>query len=84
MKASTKPISGENIIGSTTFSKTPPQSTAPGPALEMAAPMSPPTSAWEELEGMPKCQVMRFQAMAPMSAANTTVWVPYCVSMIPL
>ena len=36
------------------------------------APMSPPKSACDELEGMPKYQVVKFQATAPMSAASTS------------
>ncbi len=33
-------------------------------------PISPPISAWDELEGRPNHQVIRFQAMAPISAAT--------------
>ena len=36
------------------------------------APISPPTSAWVELEGMPNHQVSRFQMM-PASIAQNTV-----------
>ena len=35
--------------------------------------MSPPMSACDELEGRPRYHVMRFQQMAPMRAASTTV-----------
>ena len=35
------------------------------PALAMAAPMSPPTSACDELDGRPHHQVIRFQTIAP-------------------
>src|SRR3954471_18187215 len=42
------------------------------PTLATPAPTSPPISACELLEGMPSAQVMMFQAMAPVSAANTT------------
>ena len=48
------------------------QTMAPLPALAMPAPISPPISACELLEGMPAHQVIRFQAMAPMSAAKIT------------
>src|SRR3978361_1094802 len=54
-------------------------------AAASAAPTSPPISAWEDDDGSPKYQVIRFQAMAPMSAANTT-WsppLPLGGSMIP-
>ena len=36
------------------------------------APTIPPMSAWDELEGRPKYQVTRFQAIAPTRPANTT------------
>jgi hypothetical protein len=39
------------------------------------APTIPPTRACEELDGIPRYQVRRFQTMAPTSAAATTVWV---------
>src|ERR1041385_3209365 len=39
------------------------------------APTRPPTRACEEDEGIPKYQVIRFQAMAPMSAPSTTSFV---------
>ena len=42
------------------------------PACAMAAPANPPMSVCDELEGMPKYQVKRFQAMAAISPANTT------------
>ena len=38
------------------------------PAFETAAPIMPPMSACDELDGIPKYQVMRFQDIAPMSA----------------
>ena len=41
-----------------------------------AAPISPPTSAWDELEGRPNHKVKRFHAIAAMSAAITTeIWI---------
>lgn len=39
------------------------------PKAISAAPTIPPTRAWEELEGRPKPQVMRFHPMAPRRAA---------------
>src|SRR6478672_5378583 len=45
------------------------------PAAANAAPTTPPMSAWDELDGSPKYQVMRFQEMAPMRPAKTTVGV---------
>ena len=49
--------------------------TASGPAAAKAAPTTPPMSAWEELDGRPKYQVIRFQEIAPISPAKTTVGV---------
>ena len=53
----------------TTFSTTVSQETVT-PAAS-AAPTRPPISAWEDDDGRPKYQVMRFQAMAPSSPAIT-------------
>src|ERR1700684_2756033 len=36
------------------------------------APISPPISAWLELDGIVKYQVIRFQVIAPINAASTT------------
>ena len=47
------------------------------------APMRPPKSAWEELDGMPKCHVVRFHATAPTRAAETTCRVTRSVLTIP-
>src|SRR3954468_24553674 len=50
-----------------------------------AAPTRPPMSACEDEDGSPKYQVIRFQAIAPISAAKTTCRPPLPVggSMIP-
>ena len=66
-QAPAKPRSGEPIIGTMTLSKTPLQMTPSTPAEAIIAPMRPPKSACEELEGMPKYQVARFQTTAPIS-----------------
>ncbi len=71
-QAPAKPRSGEPIIGTMTLSKTPLQMTPSTPAEAIIAPMRPPKSACEELEGMPKCQVAKFHTTAPMSVASTT------------
>ncbi len=42
------------------------------PALATAAPHKPPIRACEEDEGMPYHHVIRFHAMAPTRAPNTT------------
>ena len=41
-------------------------------AAARAAPTSPPISACDDDDGSPKYQVIRFQAIAPISAAKTT------------
>ena len=82
-QAPRKPSTGEPIIGMMILSSTPVQMTPVTPAEAMVAPMSPPKSACDELEGMPKYQVMKFQTTAPMSAANTTGRVTRLVSTMP-
>src|SRR5947208_12208743 len=37
-----------------------------------AAPTRPPIRAWDDDDGIPKYQVIRFQPIAPISAASTT------------
>ena len=64
------PTIGDRTIGMTTFSKTPAH--LHGRRRARAAPTRPPISACEDDDGMPKYQVMRFQLIAPISAANTT------------
>ena len=50
----------------------------------MPAPSRPPIRAWLLLEGMPSTQVIRFQAIAPISAPNTTAGVMMSAEMMPL
>ena len=54
------------------------------PLCAIAAPISPPISACDELEGNPSHQVARFHAIAPRSAAKTVFVVARFASMIPL
>lgn len=42
------------------------------PALAMPAPSNPPISACELLDGIPSAHVIKFQMMAPISAAKIT------------
>ena len=49
-----------------------PHTTCSAPAASTVAPISPPTSAWEDEDGRPRHQVSRFQAIAPISPASTT------------
>ena len=53
------------------------------PAEMSDAPSSPPISAWLDEDGMPSRQVIRFQMIAPTSAAAITVWDSTLGSMIP-
>src|SRR5919202_7098222 len=66
---------GATSAGTTTLPSRPSPMTALDPCAANAAPTTPPISACEELDGRPKYQVMRFQEIAPMSPANTTVGV---------
>ena len=56
--------------GMMTLATSPCQCTALEPLAAHVAPTSPPMSAWDARR-MPKYQVIRFQAIAPMSAAKT-------------
>src|ERR1039457_864976 len=53
------------------------------PEAASTAPHSPPTSAWEELEGSPNHQVSRLQTMADTSAQHSTGMVATCASTRP-
>ena len=59
-------------------------STPAEPDWTSAAPIRPPISACDELDGRPSHQVRRFQAIAPTSAASTVFVVARFVSMMPL
>src|SRR3954462_13395046 len=81
--ATTKASGGATSAGITTLPKRPAASTAWGPLAAKAAPTMPPISAWEELDGSPKYQVARFQAIAPISPAKTVVEGTADVSTMP-
>src|SRR6185312_11573723 len=51
---------------------TPGQTIADQPAFAQPAPKSPPTSACDEEDGMPRNQVIRFHRIAPISAPKIT------------
>ena len=78
--AATKPATtGARTAGMTTLLRTPLQATPLIPRDAIAAPISPPNSACEELEGMPSNHVARFQMMPPTRPAKTMVssaWPP--------
>ena len=61
--------------GTRTLPTTPSASTASRPEAATAEPITPPINACDELEGRPEYQVTRFQAMAPIRPAKTTVGV---------
>ena len=42
------------------------------PAWAIAAPAKPPTKVWDELEGIPRYQVSKFQMMAAIIPAKIT------------
>src|ERR1700733_13241636 len=77
-------MTGEKTAGSTTFETRPFHRTACPPAAAMVAPIPPPMSACDELDGMPKSQVTRFQVIPPARPAATTVSVTSLVSTRPL
>src|SRR3954471_19907308 len=74
---------GATAAGTRTFSTMPSTFTASGPSATNAAPISPPISACDELDGRPAHHVARFHAIAPTSPANTTVVVTAPASTMP-
>src|SRR4051794_11546798 len=66
---------GATTAGIRTLPTSPSVRTASKPAAATAEPTTPPISACEELEGSPKYQVTRFQAIAPIRPAKTIVGV---------
>src|SRR5580698_7444387 len=81
--ANRNPTSGDSTIASKVLER-PLQTAADKPALAMPPPTSPPISACELLEGMPSPQVIRFQTIAPISAAKITCASITLGSMIPV
>jgi hypothetical protein len=81
--AARKATSGATIAGTISFVTSPPPLTAAQPVAAITAPTRPPIIAWDELDGNPTYQVTRFQAIAPTSAAKTTVVVTTCTSTNP-
>src|ERR1700694_3153032 len=81
--ASKNPTSGDSTIASNVFDN-PLQTAAESPALAIPPPTSPPIRACELLDGMPNPQVIRFQTMAPIRAANITCASMTLGSMIPV
>src|SRR6202012_5248949 len=75
---------GDRPAGMTTLEIRPFHSTAEPPAAAMVEPITPPISACEELEGMPKSHVSRFQMIPPARPAATTCSVTTLVFTRPL
>src|SRR5206468_2331311 len=69
-RASPNPTSGDSTIGMTTFLTMTCHLTVALDAI--AAPTRPPMSACDDDDGSPKYHVIRFHAIAPTTAANTT------------
>src|ERR1700761_2291279 len=69
--ASRNPTSGDSTIASSVLDS-PLQTAAENPAFAMPPPTRPPISACELDEGIPKAHVIKFQTMAPTSAAKMT------------
>src|SRR3954449_9950808 len=73
--ATRKATSGATTAGIRTLPTSPSARTASKPTAATADPTTPPISACEELDGSPKYQVARFQAIAPIRPAKTIVGV---------
>src|SRR6516225_8218036 len=70
IRATTMAIAGAMSAGTTTFPISPSILTPPPPTAPSMAPIMPPMSACEELDGRPCAHVIRFQAMAPIRPAK--------------
>src|SRR3954466_1471996 len=84
MPAVANASTGAMSAGTMTFDSRPSPSTALVPAAAMVLPTRPPISACDELDGRPKYQVIRFQAIAPTRPAKTIVIVMSSALTIPL
>src|SRR5919204_1334832 len=82
-KAPKNAIVGAASAGMATLCASPCHCTPLKPDCASAAPTSPPMRACEELDGRPNHQVIRFHAIAPISAARTVCSFARPVSMIP-
>src|ERR1700733_2402621 len=77
-------MTGDSAAGMITLATRFCHCTACAPAAAIIEPMTPPMSACDELDGMPRYQVARFQMIAPARPANTTVGVTRLVLTRPL
>ena len=72
-------MTGANTAGRMIFWRIDSKLIAWMPIPAIAAPIRPPKSAWEELDGRPLSQVIMFQRMAPISPAKMmsgVIWTP--------
>ncbi len=81
--ASRNPTSGDSTMASRVLDR-PLQTAAEMPALAMPPPTKPPISACELEDGIPNPQVIRFQTIAPISAAKITWASTTAGSMMPV
>ena len=81
--ASRNPTTGDTTIAISVFDS-PLHTAAEMPALAMPPPTSPPIRACELEEGIPSPHVIRFQTMAPISAAKITALSTMLGSMMPV
>src|ERR1700754_4535812 len=81
--ASSPASTGEIAAGTITLERIPSHSIAPLPVATRVDPITPPISAWDEDDGMPNHQVVRFQLIAPIKPPRTTTGVIAPDSTIP-
>ncbi len=84
MAATPRAMIGDSPAGMMTLENRPFHLIASPPAAAMVAPITPPIRACDELDGMPKSQVPRFQMIPPTRPAKTTVTVTSAVWTSPL
>src|SRR5579875_3009699 len=77
-------MNGERTAGMTTLLRIDEPLIAENPDTAAVAPMTPPTSACDELDGRPKNQVSTFQAIAPSRPEKITGSVTSAELTIPL
>src|SRR5216117_3580587 len=78
------PTSGETTMNDSVCVHLVPHVIAAKPPRATAAPAYPPISACDELDGMPKYQVIKFHVIAPRSAPRITFGLTMLCSIIPL
>ena len=71
-RATTPATIGDSASGTSSLPTTVEKLIAPVPANTQVAPISPPNSACDELDGMPSSQVSRFHRIAPTSPPKIT------------